>query len=90
MTEQLPRIGWEEKAKFKYDDMISRIPLFHREIAKQIVDKKAVANAVSRQAELVEEEDIVKAFYDEIPKALFSMMVRLMETVGFDHKKYGY
>jgi len=90
MTEQLTQIHWEEKARSKYDDMISRIPLFHREIAKQIVDKKAVENAVSRQSKLVEEKDIIKAFYDEIPKALSSMMVRLMDTVGFDHKKYGY
>ncbi len=90
MTEQTDNMAWEKSAKVKYDDMISRIPLFHREIAKQIVDKKAVENAVSRQAKQVEEVDIIKAFYDEIPKALYSMMVRLMETVGFDHKKYGY
>jgi len=79
---------WEPTALKKYEDMIQRIPLFHREIAQQVVDKKAEENARGRNSKLVEEEDILRAFFSEIPQALYSMMVRLMDTVGFDYKKY--
>ena len=39
--------------------MIGKIPLFHREIALQVVEKKAAQNAIARGASSVEEEDIV-------------------------------
>lgn len=68
--------------------MISKIPLFHREIAKQVVDKQAVINAQKRRANIVEEEDIVKAFFSEVPKAFYSLMIRLFDEVGFDYKKW--
>lgn len=81
-------IGWEKQARIKYEAMISRIPLFHREIAKQIVDKKSVENALARGAHQVEEEDILRAFFSEIPRNLYSLMVRLMDTVGFNYRPY--
>ena len=35
------KIEWEKAALKKYQDMLSKIPLFHREITKQVVEKKA-------------------------------------------------
>jgi hypothetical protein len=88
MTENQQRIEWEKTALEKYQLMISKIPLFHREIAKQVVDKKAQENAIGRGSKFVEEADILMAFFSEIPKSLYSMMVRLMDSVGFDYQKY--
>lgn len=88
MAENSSSLKWEAEAFRKYTDMIGKIPLFHRQIARQVVDKKALENALSRGAQNVEEEDILKAFFSEIPKSLYSMMIRLMETVGFDYRKY--
>lgn len=88
MEEQDKQLAWEPSALEKYQDMIARIPLFHREIARQVVDKKAPQNARQRGSVVVEAEDILKAFFSEIPKGLYSMMIRLMDNVGFDYQKY--
>ena len=80
------QLKWEEKARAKYEEMITKIPVFHREIAKKVVDKKAQLNAAERGSHQVEEEDIVKAFFTEVPKAFYSLMIRLMDEVGFDYR----
>ena len=88
MSEIKTEIEWEPKALLKYKEIISKIPIFHREIAKQVVDKKAVINAEARKSNRVEESDITRAFLSEVPKAFYSLMIRVMDEVGFDHKKY--
>ena len=88
MTKTQAQIKWDTEAETKYKEMIAKIPLFHREIAKQIVDKKAVINAQERGSEMVEESDIVKAFFSEVPMTFYSLMIRLFDDVGFDYKKF--
>ena len=88
MTDTQTQLEWEASARKKYDEMLTKIPLFHRQIAKQVVEKKAPLNARDRQASLIEEEDIVRAFLTEVPAAFYSLMIRLMDEVGFDYKKY--
>lgn len=82
------RLDWEKTAKQKFDSMIERIPLFHREIAKKVAFKKAELNAQERGSRLVEESDIVRAFLSEVPKAFYSLMIRLFNEVGFSYKEY--
>ena len=53
-----------------------------------MVNKKAEQGARARGSAMVEEMDIVKAFLTEVPKAFYSLMVRIMGEVGFDYKKY--
>lgn len=79
---------WESVAQKKYVAMIDRMPLFHRNIAKQVVDKKAVENARARGSVRVEEGDIVRAFSTEVPKAFYSLMVRLFDEVGFNYRDH--
>lgn len=83
-----PPIIWEAGAKAKYVEMIAKIPLFHRDIAKQVVDKKAAENAQARGAAQVEEQDIIRAFFSEVPMTFYSLMIRLFESVGFDYRPY--
>ena len=90
MPETTIKIEWEKQAFSKYQTMISKIPLFHREIAKTVVDKKAVLNARERGAEYVTERDIVNAFFSEVPKAFYSLMIRLLDEVGFYYEESGY
>ena len=82
------KIEWEAKALEKYQKMLSKIPIFHREITKQVVEKKAPMLAQERSSSLVEEQDIVQAFLSEVPKAFYSLMIRLMDEVKFDYKKF--
>jgi len=79
---------WDAAALAKYNKMLNLIPIFHRRIAQEVVNKKAEQGAVARGSSTVEEVDIVNAFLSEVPKAFYSMMVRIMGDVGFDYKKY--
>ncbi len=88
MTTIQTKLSWEPKAQTKYLTMIKKIPMFHREIAQRVVDKKAQLIARARGSGLVEESDIVEAFFSEVPKAFFSLMIRLLDEVGFDYEKY--
>lgn len=82
------KIEWEPIARQKYETMITKIPLFHREIAKIVVDKKAPMLAKERGSSMVQEEDIVRAFFAEVPMAFYSLMIRLLQEAGFDYKKH--
>lgn len=82
------KIEWEPNARQKYEKMITKIPLFHREIAKIVVDKKAPMLARERGSDLVQEQDVVRAFFSEVPMAFYGLMVRLLEEAGFDYKKH--
>jgi len=82
------QLRWEDMARQKYETMIVKIPLFHRAIAKKVVDKKAVMNAQDRGSHLIEESDIIRAFFSEVPMSFYSLMIRLLDEVGFDYKKY--
>jgi len=81
-------MDWEEGALAKYNKMLNIIPTFHRRLTQEVVNKKAEENARLRGSSQVQEEDIVRAFLSEVPKAFYSMMVRIMSDVGFDYKKY--
>ena len=81
---------WDLKTKEKLNLFISRIPVFHRHIAEQAVTKRAEELAGLRGAERIEEEDVVSAFFSDVPSPFYSMMVRLLEQAGFDYKKYGF
>jgi len=79
---------WEKRTQQKYDLMVAKIPLFHREITKQVVPTKAEENAKARGASAIEEADVIQAFLTEVPKAFYSMMIRLMDDVGFNHRPF--
>ena len=87
MSDAIAKIEWETAAQEKYKLIISKIPLFHRNIAKIVVDKKAPSNARERGSELIEESDIVSAFFSEVPKAFYSLMIRLFDEVGFTYNE---
>ena len=81
-------LEWEKEALFKFNRMITKIPLFHRQIAQRVVHKKALLNARDRGVLIVEESDIVRAFFSEVPMSFYSLMVRLLDEVGFNYKEY--
>jgi len=81
-------MSWEAGALAKYNKMLNLIPIFHRRLAQEVVNKKAEQGALGRGSLQVEEIDIVQAFLTEVPKAFYSLMVRIMDEVGFDYKKF--
>jgi len=81
---------WETKTESKFKTLISKIPVFHRRITESVVTREAEMNALLRKGAQVEEQDVIAAFFSDVPSPFYSMMVRLLEQVGFDYKKYGY
>ena len=83
-------MDWDAQTKEKFQLMISKIPVFHRHITEEAVTKVAQEHAASRNAKLVEELDVISAFFSGVPSPFYSMMVRLLEQTEFDYKKYGF
>lgn len=88
MSEAVMNLKWEEESLKRFNDVIERIPIFHRNIAKEVVIIKAEINAKERKADMVKEADIVQAFFTEVPMAFYSLMIKLLGDVGFDYKKF--
>jgi len=83
-------MNWEANTSAKFKLFISKIPVFHRHITEVAVVKMAEENAAARHAVQVEEQDVLSAFFSDVPTPFYSMMVRLLEQTGFDYKKYGF
>ncbi len=81
---------WESKTEEKFKSVIAKLPIFHRHIAENAVVSKAKENAKARNSELIEEKDVVAAFFSDVPSPFYSMMIRLLDQSGFDYKKYGF
>ena len=81
---------WDNKTQEKFKLMISKMPVFHRRIAEEAVTLKAQENANARGAAKVEEADVISALFSDVPKPFYSLMIRLLEDVGFDYRKYGF
>ena len=81
-------MNWDAVALSKYNKLLNMIPTFHRRLAQEVVNKKAEQLAVERGSVEVQEVDIVQAFITEVPKAFYSLMIRIMGEVGFNYKKY--
>lgn len=83
-------MDWEPKTKEKFALMISKIPLFHRRITEEAVTKRSEEIAQSRNSGQVQEQDVISAFFSDVPSPFYSMMVRLLEQTDFDYRKYGF
>lgn len=81
---------WDNKTQEKFKVMISKIPVFHRHITEDVVIREAEENARRRDSARIEEQDVISAFFSDVPSPFYSMMVRLLEQTGFDYKKYGF
>jgi hypothetical protein len=81
---------WESGTKEKFTLLVSKIPVFHRGITQEAVTKRSEENAKLRNADQIEEQDVIGAFFSDVPSPFYSMMVRLLEQTGFDYKKYGF
>jgi len=83
-------MDWNPEVKERFRAFIAKIPVFHRHITEVAVTKAAQELARLRNSNQVQEEDVVAAFFSDVPSPFYSMMIRLLEQTGFDYKKYGY
>lgn len=81
---------WETEIEKKFKLLIAKIPVFHRHIAELAVKTQAESIAGSRNCAQVEEQDVIAAFFADVPSPFYSMMIRILDQAGLDYKKYGY
>ena len=81
-------ILWTKEAQKKYDVVIDSLPQFHRTIAKQLVKVKAEELAQERKSGVVEEEDLIIAFFQEVPPAFRDMMKKLLTKHNINYEKH--
>lgn len=81
---------WETKTEDKFKLIISKIPVFHRKITEVTVRDRAEEIAKSRNSQEVIEQDVIGAFFSDVPSPFYSMMIRLLDQTGFDYKKFGF
>jgi hypothetical protein len=79
---------WNQRSKEIFDKVIGNLPQFHRSIAEKLVKESAENLARERGVGEVEESDLIKAFFKEVPPAFKDMMTRLFEQLKVEYKDY--
>jgi len=87
MSEQF-KMTWEKATEEKFKRMLAKMPIFHRHMTEVGATVKAEKNAKERGSRVVEEKDLMLAMFSEVPLQFYSLMIRLLDDVGFDYKKY--
>ena len=83
-------IEWEKNTEERFRQMIGKIPVFLRDIAKEKVGKKAESIAAAENRSQVTEKEMIDAFFTETPFGFHGPMKSDMEEFGIDYTKYGY
>ncbi|MBU1121294.1 MAG: hypothetical protein ABIH71_06735 [Candidatus Omnitrophota bacterium] len=81
-------IKWETGALQKFNQAVTKMPLFHRRIAEKLVKERAESMVREANKGHVSEGDVVRAFFKEVPPAFKGMMVRLLTDAGIDYEKH--
>lgn len=81
-------MSWEKTTEERFNKMLSKMPIFHRHMTEVGATQKAEENAKTRGSRTVEEEDLMRAMFSEVPMQFYSLMIKLLDDVGFDYKKY--
>jgi len=83
-------ISWEEKTHGQFCQILEKIPVFLRDIARAKVGKKAQELAQGQQRTQVTQKDLVDAFFLETPFGFHGPLKSDMEQLGIDYTQYGH
>ncbi len=88
MSDGGAKMTWEKTTEERFKKMLGKMPIFHRHMTEIGATQKAEENARARGARTVEEADLMQAMFSEVPLQFYSLMIRLLDDVGFDYKKH--
>ena len=83
-------IRWDNHTALKFQQLLEKVPVFLKEIAKEKVSKRAERIARESNRAEITEKDLVDAFFLETPFGFHGPMKTDMEAVGIDYAKYGH
>ena len=81
---------WEKNASEKFELLISKVPPFLRDIARDKVSRKAEIFAAKESRAEVTEKDMVDAFFAETPFGFHGPMKSDMQECGINYTAYGH
>jgi len=70
--------------------LIEKIPVFLRSIARERVSQKAQSIARDNNRTVIDEKDMVDAFFIETPFGFHGPLKTDMEEIQIDYTKYGH
>ena len=83
-------MDWNTHTKEQLEQLLSKVPVFLRELAKEKVSQKAESLAQEQKRQEIIEADLVNAFFDETPFGFHGPLKVDMEEIGIDYTQYGY
>ena len=83
-------MDWEKTTEEKFTQLVAKIPVFLRDMAKDRVSKKAQSLAQKENRSEICEKDMVDAFFAETPFGFHGPMKSDMESIGIDYTRYGH
>jgi len=83
-------ISWDKTTEEKFCQMIDKIPIFLRDIAKDKIFQKAESIARKENRSQVIEKDMVDAFFAKTPFGFHGPMKTDMTALGIEYTQYGY
>lgn len=90
MTEEAARITWDKPTEEKFFKILEDIPDMIRGIAEARVCRKAEDIVRADNRLIINEKDMVDAFFAETPGGFIPLMKNSMKQIGLDHTQYGH
>lgn len=84
------KITWDDVSFKNFEKILEDIPPMIRGIAEARVSKKAQSIVKEDGRMMIEEKDMVAAFFAETPGGFLPPMKVSMEELGIDYAKYGH
>lgn len=81
---------WEAQTLGRFNQLIEKVPIFLREIAREKISKRAQEIVGNDGRQKVLEKDMVDAFFAETPFGFHGPMKSDMEDLGIDYVQYGH
>jgi len=84
------RISWDQAAQTNFEKILEQIPALIRPIAEIRVTNKAKTIITKDDRHVIEEKDMIDAFFSETPPDFVKVMKNGMQELGIDYTQYGY
>ena len=84
------QVSWDKDAKIKFDLLIEKVPVFLKDMAQSKVLQKTENIVRKDNRNLINEKDLVDAFFAATPFGFHGPMKTDMMSIGLDYTKYGY
>lgn len=83
-------IQWGEETRKQFEQLIEKIPVFLRGMAREKVSKRAQSIVRDDNRTVIGEKDMVDAFFIETPFGFHGPLKTDMEEIQIDYTKYGH